>query len=99
MRHRLDPPRTDGGADAEDRADRLCCTRTEPWRARSPTADVEVTVVGNTVLLRPLTRRASAWIAKNVQQKPERCCGALVMSLEYLEDVVTAMRNDGMTVV
>lgn len=73
-------------------------TRTEPGCERSPAADVHVTVVGAIVLLHPLTRRATAWLAENVQLETQHCCGALVMSLESLEDIVTGLRNDGMAV-
>lgn len=72
-------------------------TRTEPGCERSPTADAHVTVVGAIVLLHPLTRRATAWLA-NVQPETQHYCGALVMSLESLEDIVTGLRNDGMAV-
>lgn len=62
-------------------------------------ADIRVTNAGSIFLLRPLTKKARAWLKDSVDPEAQWFGGALVVEPRYVADIVTGARENGLTVI
>lgn len=73
-------------------------TITKPQRRAVYEMDIETEDHGSIILFRPLTPEAEEWIEEHVQDDAQWWSGALAVEVNYADDLLTGMVDDGLLV-